>query len=199
MLVVIVPKTNDIKKKLTELKMTDKKNILAIIGSASENSSNLKLVEQIAVLTTDKFDLTIYNDLKLLPHFDPELSTDNPPRQIIELRKSIEVADGIIICTPEYVFSIPSGLKNAIEWCISTTIFSDKPIGLITASASGQKGHEELQLIMKTAMAKFTDETSLLIQGVKGKFDNQGNLIDNETKKQIDKFINALMKLLNQK
>lgn len=179
--------------------MTDKKNILAIIGSASENSSNLKLVEQIAVLTTDSFDLTIYNDLKLLPHFDPELSVDNPPEQIIELRKSIEVADGIIICTPEYVFSIPSGLKNAIEWCISTTIFSDKPIGLITASANGQKGHEELQLIMKTAMAKFTDETSLLIKGVKGKFDQQGNLIDNETKIQLGKFINALMKLINEK
>lgn len=48
-------------------------------------------------------------------------------------------------------------------------------------------------------MAKFTDETSLLIQGIKGKFDKQGNLIDNETKKQLDKFINALMKLINEK
>jgi chromate reductase len=179
--------------------MTEKKNIFAIIGSASEHSSNLKLVEQIAILASVDVDLTIYNDLKLLPHFDPELSTNNPPIEIIELRKSIEQADGIIICTPEYVFSIPSGLKNAIEWCISTTIFSGKPSGLITASASGQKGHEQLQLIMKTAMAKFTEETSLLIQGVKGKFDKQGNLIDNEAKKQLDKFIYALMQLINEK
>lgn len=177
--------------------MTEKKNILAIIGSASENSANLKLVEQIAVLTTNNFNLTIYNDLKLLPHFDPELSANKPPREIIEFRKTIEQADGIIICTPEYIFSIPSGLKNAIEWCIATTIFSDKPSGLITASASGQKGHEELQLIMKTAMAKFTDETSLLIQGIKGKFDEQGNLTDNKTKRQLDKFIDALIKLIN--
>jgi len=54
--------------------------------------------------------------------------------------------------------------------------------------------HEELQLIMKTAMAKFTDKTGLLIQGIKGKFDSQGNLINNETKNQLDIFINALMK-----
>ena len=54
--------------------------------------------------------------------------------------------------------------------------------------------HEELQLIMKTAMAKFTDKTCLLIQGIKGKFDSQGNLINNETKNQLDIFINALMK-----
>ena len=176
--------------------MTEKKNILAIIGSASSNSTNLKLVEKIASLTSKEFNLTIYSDLKTLPHFDPVLSSDNPPKQIIEFRKSIDQADGIIICTPEYVFSIPSGLKNAIEWCISTTIFSEKPSGLITASASGQKGHEELQLIMKTAMAKFTNETTLLIQGVKGKFDEQNNLKDIETTENLNGFIDAFKLLL---
>lgn len=179
--------------------MTQKKNILAIIGSASSNSTNLKLVEKIASLTINEFNLTIFNDLKTLPHFDPELSSNNPPKQIIELRKNIDQADGIIICTPEYIFSIPSGLKNAIEWCISTTIFTDKSTGLITASANGQKGHEELQLIMKTAMAKFTNETTLLIQGVKGKFDDQGNLSDLNTLKQLEKFIADFKILLFEK
>lgn len=171
--------------------MTKKKNILAIIGSASSNSANLKLVEKIASLTSDDFNLVIYNDLKKLPHFDPELSANNPPNEILEFRQSIELADGIIICTPEYIFSIPSGLKNAIEWCIATTIFSEKPIGLITASASGQKGHEELQLIMKTAMAKFTDKTSILIQGIKSKFDEQNNLKDGEIIEKLISFIDA--------
>lgn len=179
--------------------MTEKKNILAIIGSASSNSSNLKLVEKIAGLTKSEFNLTIYNDLKTLPHFDPELSIENSPKQIIEFRNNIEQADGIIICTPEYVFSIPSGLKNAIEWCISTTIFSDKPTGIITASASGQKGHDELQLIMKTAMAKFTFDTTLLIQGVKGKFDEQGNLSDLETEKKLRKFLIGFNNLMDDK
>jgi NAD(P)H-dependent FMN reductase len=177
--------------------MTKKKNILAIIGSASSNSTNLKLVEKIASLTSKEFSLTIYNDLKTLPHFDPELSSDNTPKQIIEFRKSIDQADGIIICTPEYVFSIPSGLKNAIEWCISTTIFSNKPCGLITASASGQKGHEELQLIMKTAMAKFTNETTMLIQGVKGKVNEQGQIIDKNTLENLTKFANAFCTLVD--
>jgi NAD(P)H-dependent FMN reductase len=179
--------------------VTQKKNILAIIGSASSNSSNLKLIEKIASLTIKEFNLTIFNDLKTLPHFDPVLSSNNPPKQIIELRKNIDQADGIIICTPEYIFSIPSGLKNAIEWCISTTIFTDKSTGLITASANGQKGHEELQLIMKTAMAKFTNETTLQIQGVKGKFDDQGNLSDLNTLKQLDKFIADFKILLFEK
>jgi len=178
--------------------MTGKKNIVAIIGSASSKSANQKLVEKLASMASEKFNLTIYTGLKTLPHFNPELSADNPPDQISDFRKMIEQADGILICTPEYVFSIPSGLKNAIEWCIATTVFSDKPSGLITASASGQKGHEELQLIMKTAMAKFTDKTSLLIQGIKGKFDDQGNLISKETELQLEKFTDEFMKLINE-
>jgi chromate reductase, NAD(P)H dehydrogenase (quinone) len=177
--------------------MAKKKNILAIIGSASSNSTNLKLVEKIASLTSEDFNLLIYNDLKTLPHFDPELSTNRAPKSIIEFRQSIEQADGIIICTPEYVFSIPSGLKNAIEWCIATTIFTDKPIGLITASLSGQKGHEELQLIMKTAMAKFTEKTCMLIQGIKSKFDEQNNLKDSETIEKLISFIEAFKSILN--
>lgn len=119
--------------------MTERKSILAIIGSASSDSTNLKLVEKIADLIPEEFTLEIYNDLKTLPHFDPELSAHNPPKEVIELRKNIEQADGVIICTPEYVFSIPSGLKNAIEWCVITTIFLNKPTGLITASADGRK------------------------------------------------------------
>ena len=176
--------------------MTNRISILAIIGSASRNSANQKLVDQIAILTKDDFSLTIFQDLKKLPPFDPELSNKNPPQQIIELRNEIERADGILICTPEYVFSIPSGLKNAIEWCVSTTVFSDKPIGLITASASGEKAHEELQLIMKTVMTKFTPDTTLLIQGIKGRINEQGKILDQKTLEDLTRFTNAFVALV---
>src|SRR4026208_1449225 len=160
--------------------LTRKENVFVIIGSASKNSVNQKLVDRFAELSNDVFNLTIYNDLKTLPHFDPELSADRPPQIIAEFRNAIDKADGVLICTPEYVFSIPSGLKNAIEWCVSTTVFSDKPVGLITASLDGQKGHEELRLIMRTVMAVFSDETSLLIRGIKGKIDARGEITDSK-------------------
>jgi len=176
--------------------MNVKKNIFVIIGSASQNSANQKLIDNFANLSKDDFSLTIYNDLKILPHFNPELSVNNPPKQVIELRNKIETADGILICTPEYVFSIPSGLKNAIEWCVSTTVFTDKPIGLITASADGQRGHDELQLIMKTVMTKFTDDTTLLIQGIKGKINGLGQIIDQKTVDDLNRFTNAFKTLV---
>lgn len=173
------------------------KNIFVIIGSASKNSANEKLVGYLERLSKEYFNFSVFTDLKTLPHFDPELSTDNPPKEIIAFRSQIEKADGIIICTPEYIFSIPAGLKNAIEWCVATTIFSDKPTGLITASASGQKGQEELRLIMKTLMAKFNNDTTLLIQGVKGKINNEGQVTDEKIKTDLSEFIEALRKLVN--
>lgn len=124
------------------------------------------------------------------------LSIEGTPKKIVDFRNAIKNADGILICTPEYVFSIPSGLKNAIEWCISTTVFSNKPVGLITASASGEKGHEELKLIMKTVETDFTDETTLLVQGIKVKIDGAGKITDSKTEANLMEFVDAFNRLL---
>ena len=172
------------------------KKLLVINGSASTGSSNQRLIDRIADELKGDFDIHVYNELKTLPHFDPKLSESNPPASIKELRTRIQESDGIIICTPEYVFSIPSGLKNAIEWCVSTIVFSDKPAGIVTASAHGQKGHEELQLILRTVMANFNDDTTWLIQGIKGKINEQGEITNLTTKQELTKFVGAFRSLV---
>jgi chromate reductase, NAD(P)H dehydrogenase (quinone) len=157
------------------------KKILVIIGSTRIHSSNKQLMLQLQSMTTDRFAISFYEDIDKLPHFNPDLDTEHPPSIIHTLREKIAQADGIIMCTPEYVFSLPGSLKNAIEWCVSTTIFSQKPMGLITAAASGDKAHTELQLIMQTVEATFTDATTLLIKGIKEKFSADGILQDAKT------------------
>ena len=175
--------------------MVKRKNIIGICGSASPNSGNLALLKHLAELGKTEFDLHIIDNLFELPHFRTDLTDINIPKKIVSFRNQIANADGIIICTPEYVFSIPSGLKNAIEWCVSTVVFSDKPIGLITASASGEKGHEELKLIMKTVQTVFTEDTTLLIQGVKGKVNNEGKITNETTEAELKKFMQSFIKL----
>lgn len=177
--------------------MKTKKNIFAIIGSAGKNSSNLKLVQKIAELTNNDLHINIFDRLSTLPHFDPELSIANTPGVIVDFRNAVQQADGIIICTPEYIFSIPAGLKNAIEWCVATTVFSRKPIGLITASASGVKAHEELKLIMRTVETIFNNETTLLINGIKGKVDESGNITDEKTNAAMRNFAEVFIKLVH--
>ena len=163
--------------------------IFAITGSTRKNSTNYKILKYISENIKTDFEVEIFEDLDQLPHFNPDLDTDNPPQTIISFRNKIVQADGVIICTPEYVFSLPGSLKNALEWCVSTTIFSKKKVGLITASASGEMGHEQLILIMKTLEAQFEDENLLLIQGVRGKINEEGKITNEGTLTALHQFI----------
>jgi len=160
-----------------------KKKIIAIIGSATEDSSNLKIAEQIAV-TFENFDMQIIKDLHRYPHFETKFAFQNIPDEILQIREQMNSADGILFCTPEYIFSIPSGLKNILEWCVSTVIFTDKPVSIITASASGKKGHEELNMILKMLGAITSDNNNVLLNGIKSRFDEKGQ-IDEQTLAQI--------------
>ncbi len=172
-----------------------KKKILAISGSVRQGSSNHKLISLFASGISDIADVQLYEGIDVLPHFNPDL-TDNPPQEVADFRQMVVDADAVLICTPEYVFSIPGSLKNAIEWCVSTTVFKDKKLGIITASASGEKGHEELQMIMKTLEADFTEDTALLIQGVRGKLNTDGEIIQEATRVQFNQFIANFVKHL---
>lgn len=172
------------------------KNIVALIGSAATNSTNHKLIEFIQAESRNVFQITVFDRLKSLPHFDPDRTLEDVPSVIVDLRNLVQNADAIIICTPEYVFSIPSGLKNMVEWFVATTVFTNKSVGLITASTNGLKAHEELQLIMHTLMATFTKETTILIQGIKGKVDARGNITDAQTRNSLLKFIESLDTLI---
>ncbi len=176
--------------------MTNRKNILVINGSASTRSSNERLIERFRRVMEGENELRVWPDLKLIPHFDPELSVGEVPEEVGALREAIQRADAVVICTPEYIFSIPSGLKNVLEWCVATTVFTDKPVGIITASANGEKGHEELQLIMRKLMAMLSEDTTLLIQGIKGKIDGHGEFTDEETQKVFDLFVDSFKKFL---
>ncbi|MHA8061723.1 NADPH-dependent FMN reductase [Aquirufa beregesia] len=175
-----------------------KKKILAIVGSASSNSSNLKLLQYVKTQFSSDFEVEIFDQLAQIPHFNPEQSQVDPPISVIEIRNRILIADGIMICSPEYIFSIPSVLKNVLEWCVATTVFSEKPTCLITASADGKMGDEELRLIMKTLNANFTVETSLLISGIRGKLDEEGNPLDSDLRANLKSLIHKFETLLTE-
>jgi chromate reductase len=177
--------------------MAQKKKILAICGSTRSNSSNLNLLKAIAELTKEIYVFNIFEDLARIPSFNPDADGDNTPIQVIDFRKKISDSDAVIICSPEYVFSMPGSLKNALEWTVSTTVFSHKPVGLITASADGEKGHEQLMLVMKTIDAKFNDATQLLIRGIRSKISPAGEVVDETTINELKKFLEAFNNLLN--
>ncbi len=169
-----------------------RKKILAICGSTRKESVNLHILEQVAGIYAGLYDWHIFNELDQLPHFNPDLDNDQLPGTIAAFREQIANADGVLICTPEYVYSLPGSLKNAIEWTVSTTLFTNKPTALITASSSGVKGFEALELLMNTITGTTIDPSlSLLIQAPKTKLTKEGKIVDQQTLENIHRLINA--------
>ena len=168
------------------------KKILGICGSTKSNSTNLTIIKTLQELAAGSADIILYDELTALPFFNPDLDDDNPPSVVTRLRDAITGSDAIIITTPEYVFSLPGVLKNAIEWTVSTRVFADKPVAIITASSLGEKAHESLQLIMKTIEAKVDESATLLLQGAKSKI-GKNEKPDAETLEKLSSLLQALI------
>ena len=177
--------------------MIQKRNILAICGSTREKSSNKDIINFIAQLGQDHISITHF-DISTLPFFNQDIKDEQTPQIVIEFRESIRKADGVLICTPEYVFSLPGILKNALEWTVSTTVFMDKPTALITASSSGEKAHESLLLVMKTLGVKTNEDLCLLISGVKSFLNADGDITDTALIKKLQNLMNALSSVTSQ-
>jgi chromate reductase, NAD(P)H dehydrogenase (quinone) len=169
-----------------------RKKIFAISGSTKKKSSSNAIIAEIKKRFADILEVELFEGIDTLPHFNPDEDQENFYPSVDLFRRKIELADGVIFCSPEYVYSLPGSLKNAIEWCVSTTVFSNKPVAIIIAAANGVKALESLQLIMTTIEARINSGASLLIQGAKGKVNLEG-VINPEVIDQLTNVVNAFI------
>ncbi len=177
--------------------MMGKKNILAISGSTKANSTNELILKFIAKKYSESLHFEIYNDIADLPHFNSDLDNEKLPEAVKTFRELIERADGVLISTPEYVFSLPGSLKNALEWTVSTIVFSDKPSAFVVAASSGEKAFESLDMILKTIGANVGEHSKLLIKAAKGKLNSAGEITDQCTLRELQRLMAAFVKTIN--
>ena len=178
--------------------MTDRKKILAICGSTRQNSSNHNLLKAIQNLSVDSLELSIFDGLSELPHFNPDYNNDNVFKKVKDFRNQINNSDGIIICTPEYAHGVPGSLKNAIDWTVSTNEFYHKPTVLITASTDGEFGHKALLETLRVIEAKNIDQLNLLIQFVRTKTNANSEIADEKTLLDIKELLSNFILTLNE-
>jgi NAD(P)H-dependent FMN reductase len=169
--------------------MSATKKILAISGSTRKSSTNLNLINAIIALSPAGMDYKIYKGLAELPHFNPDIDTDTPPKSVIEFRQLLLEADGILICTPEYAMGLPGSLKNALDWVVSSCGFRKKQVAVITASSMGEKAHESLLGTLKIIEANIDESCQLLISNAKTKINSTNEIVHEETLTAIKKLI----------
>jgi NAD(P)H-dependent FMN reductase len=132
--------------------------LLAISGSARSASTNTALLQVLAEVSPKDIDITVFHNLQTLPVFSPDLEGANTPSEIISFVDAIDLADGVIISSPEYVRAIPGGLKNAIDWLVSGKAIIDKPVALIHCSHRGDDMLASLRLVLNTVTSAFHEQ-----------------------------------------
>jgi len=169
-------------------------NILAISGSLRASSTISTLLRATIALAPAGMTFTIYDGLADLPHFAPDL-TDTPPAPVTDLREKLQEADGVLICTPEYAYSMPGALKNAFEWTVSSAEFMGKPVAAISASpypTGGERAHASLLLTLTAVNAEIVEGASLTVPLVRTKMDANGSISDDATVRALRSVLDAL-------
>lgn len=135
--------------------------------------------------------LAILDSPLQLPIFNSDLPE---PPEVTSLKQTIAAADGVVFATPEYNYSIPGGLKNALDWVSRPPAQSPmrgKPVALCGA-ASGMSGTIRAQSHMRN-MLVYSDsfvlgQPEVLIPRAQDRFDTDGNLHDASTREWLAKF-----------
>ncbi len=129
--------------------------ILAICGSLQSQSGNLSLLRVAATSTPAGVRIVVFDGLRDLPHFNPDLeaSGDAPPAAVLEWRRALGESDALLIATPEYGHSLPGSLKNAIDWVIGSGELGGKVVGITAAVPSLERGRRGLGALRDTLAA----------------------------------------------
>jgi len=137
--------------------------ILGLSGSLRRDSHNTSLLRAAAMALPPGVELELFDGLADLPHYDADLDVDPAPVSVEGLREAIADADGVLIATPEYNGSIPSALKNALDWAsrpFPDNALRGKPVAVVGAS-TGMFGavwaQAEVRKVLKTIGADVLD------------------------------------------
>jgi chromate reductase, NAD(P)H dehydrogenase (quinone) len=170
--------------------------ILAISGSLRASSSNFAILRAVIELAPEGVHFSIYDGLGHLPHFNPDLDSDEALATVQDWRDRLKESQGILFCTPEYVHGVPGVLKNALDWIVSSGEFMQKPTAVISASPSmdgGDKANASLVQTLKVMMAEIPEGATLCIPRVSAKLNAERKLTDLGTEDALRSLLNALL------
>lgn len=173
--------------------------ILAISGSLNVSGTITTFVRAIAALAPERMAFALYDRLGDLPHFSPDRDGDgeHAPAAVTDLRGQLRVADGVLICTPEYAYGMPGSLKNALDWTVSSGDFVNKPVAALSASpypTGGERAHASLLLTLTALNATVAEGCALTVPLVRTKMDAAGTISDPATAQALRSVLDALVR-----
>ena len=175
--------------------------ILGIVGSlrrASFNHLALKAAQEVVPPGAE----LVLCELQGIPVYNQD-DEDSPPAAVTTLKQRIRAADAILFATPEYNYSVPGPLKNAIDWAsrpYGDSAWQGKPAAIMGASVGNlgtARAQYHLRQILVTLDMPVVNQPEVMIANAARSFDTDGRLIDDKTRQLIAHLLQSLLHLVN--
>lgn len=174
-------------------------NILGIVGSLRKDSYNGLALKAALELLPVNVTLNIA-DLQGIPVFnqDEEMT---PPASVLEFKQKIATADAIVFATPEYNYSLPGGLKNAIDWAsrpYGKSAWQGKTAAILGVSIGNfgtARAQYDLRKILVALDMPVVVQPEVMIGNAAERFDQNGRLTDERCRQLITKLLTTLVQL----
>ena len=177
--------------------MNGKLTFLGIAGSLRQGSFNRAALRTAQSLSPQEAMLEIF-DISDIPPFSED-AEQRPPAKVSELKQRVRAADAILFVTPEYNYSMPGVLKNAIDWGsrpYGDNAWDGKPAAIMGASI-GMIGTARAQYHLRQSCVFLNmyplNQPEVMIANAAQKFDQEGNLTDGVTREKIGELLQALV------
>ena len=171
--------------------------ILGFVGSLRIGSYNKALMRAAVELTPENALIEVF-DLAPIPPFNQDLENE-PPQTVKDFKAKIKTADALLIATPEYNYSIPGVLKNAIDAASrpnGDNVFDGKPVAVMSAS-TGMLGGARAQYHLRQSFVFLNmhpiNHPEVMLAHAKDNVDENGNLTNQDTRKLIRKLLEELV------
>jgi len=171
--------------------------ILGIAGSLRRNSYNRSALRAAQQLVPPDATLEVF-ELDGIPVFSED-EERQPPAKVVELKKRIREADAVLFVTPEYNYSIPGGLKNAIDWAsrpYGDSAWTGKPAAIMGASIGAlgtARAQYHLRQVFVFLNVHALNQPEVMIANASQNFDGEGNLTNETTKTSIRQLLSNLV------
>jgi chromate reductase len=165
--------------------------LLGICGSLRQKSLNRALLLAVGETLPQGWALDMFDRLGDLPPFNSDIAGD--PEPVAALKDAMRAAAGIVIATPEYNYSIPGVLKNALDWASrpQPSPLRGKPIGIVGCSvgmSGSMRAQYHLRQILVYSDSPTLNQPEILIPRAHERFDGEGRMTDESTRELLRKF-----------
>ena len=176
----------------------EKVKILGFVGSLRKGSYNKALMKAAVELVPDDAEIEVFG-IAAIPLFNQDLEND-PPQVVKDFKAKIRTADAILIATPEYNYSIPGVLKNAIDTASrphGDNAFEDKPVAIMSAS-TGMLGGARAQYHLRQSFVFLkmhpVNSPEVMLPHAADNVDANGNITNEKTRELIVQLLQELVR-----